>query len=57
MFAIKKNGKYVKDFSDGEELTTVFNQIELYRTKASAVNAAREYGSKYGKGYTVVKMY
>ena len=57
LYAIKKNGKYVKDFTDGEKLTVLFNLIELHRTKASALNSAREYGRKYGKGFTVVEMF
>jgi len=54
-YAIKKNGKFVRDFSDGKRFTTSFNLIELYTNKKAAEIAAREYGKKNGKGYQVVE--
>ena len=53
MFTIKKDGKYVKDFTDGKEVTLNWDLMEKYLTKESAVAAAREYGQKNGKGYSV----
>lgn len=54
-WAIKKDGKYVKNFSDGKKLTVCFYNIERYTNKKSAEIVAREYGRKNGKGYTVVE--
>ncbi|MCC8045645.1 MAG: hypothetical protein LIP12_09130 [Clostridiales bacterium] len=59
VYGIKKNGKFVKDFSEGKEFTTLrnFNQVEKYLTKKGAVIAAQGYGNKNGAGYTVVEIY
>lgn len=54
-WAIKKDGKYVRNFSDGKKLTAGFYNIERYTNKKSAEIMAREYGRKNGKGYTVVE--
>lgn len=56
MFTIIKNGKYVKEFSNGEEFTKGKNHAEYYNKKKSAVIAAQEYGRKFGAGYTVVEI-
>jgi len=56
MYSIKKDGKWVKDFSDGAELTSNKKFRELYRDKKSAVQMAREYGRKYGSGFVVVQV-
>lgn len=57
IYAIKKDGKYVKDFTDGEKTTMQYGQIELYTDKKAAQMAAREYGRTNGKGYSVVAWY
>ena len=58
MYAIKKNGKYVKDFSNGTEFTTLrgWNWIEKYTTKKAALVKAQEYSRNNGKGYSVVEI-
>lgn len=56
LYAIKKNGKFVKDFSEGTEFTNNKKNIEYYTTRRYAVNAAREYGRKNGGGYSVVEV-
>lgn len=58
MFVIMKNGKFVKDFSEGTKFTSnpYTNQVEKYLSKRSAEEAAREYGRKNGKGYKVVEL-
>ena len=56
VFAIMKSDKYVKDFTDGEELTTSFTHAEKYTNEKSALIAAQQYGRMYGKGFKVVKM-
>lgn len=53
MFVIKKGDKYVKDFTEGKEATLRWDLMEKYLTKEFAVAAAREYGRKNGKGYSV----
>lgn len=53
-YAIKKDGKYVRQYSDGLKTTTRFDLIELYTSKKAAQEAAREYGRKNGKGYSTV---
>ena len=55
LYAIKKDGKYVKDFSDGAELTLSRQWVERYYTKKGAIRQAQEYGRRYGKGFTVVE--
>lgn len=56
VYLIKKDGKYVKDFTDGEKLTKVLSLAEKYTSKKSAVIAAKMYGKNFGKGFTVVEM-
>ena len=58
MFVIMKNGKFVKNFSDGTKFTSNLytNQVETYLSKKSAKETAREYGRKNGKGYRVVEL-
>lgn len=53
MFVIVKNGKYTVDFSGGSELTGRKDLAEYYFDKKSAAKAAREYGKKYGSGFSV----
>lgn len=55
-YTIKKNGKYVKDYSDGEKLTKVLQNAEKYTNKKSALVNAQQYGKLYGKGFTVVEV-
>lgn len=55
-YTIKKNGKYVKDYSDGEKLTKVLQNAEKYTHKKSALVNAQQYGKLYGKGFTVVEV-
>ncbi len=59
IYGIKKNGKYVKDFSEGTEFTTLRNYawVEKYTSKKGATTAAQEYGKKNGAGYTVAEIY
>lgn len=54
LFAIMKDGKYVKDFTEGEKFTTNYNLAEKYTNKKSAEAAARQYGKAYGTGFHVV---
>lgn len=56
LYAIKKNGKFVKEFSEGTEFTNNKKNIEYYTIKWCAVTAAREYGRKNGGGYSVVEV-
>ena len=56
MYAIKKNDRFVKDFSDGAEFTSSFSWIEKYRAKKAALLAAQRYGKVHGKGYQVVEL-
>ena len=56
-YGIKKDGRYVKDLTDGEVLTKTTWKAERYTTKAVAVKMAREYGRRYGKGFTVVELW
>ena len=53
-YAIKKDGKYVRVFTEGKKTTTRFDLIEFYTSKKAAQEAAREYGRKNGKGYSAV---
>ena len=55
LYAIKKDGKFVKEFSDGTEFTKSKEHAEYFTSKKSACECAREYGRKNGKGYTVVE--
>lgn len=59
MYAITKNGRYVKDFSNGTEFTTLRNWswVEKYTTKKGAVQAAQTYGKENGSGYHAVKLF
>lgn len=57
MYAIKKNNKFVKDFTDGTKLTTSYLLAEKFLTKKAATIAAQEYGRNNGSGYTVVSIY
>ena len=57
MYAIKKDGRFVKDFSEGAEFTGSFKWIEKYRTYKSALLAAQSYGKVHGKGYHVVELW
>lgn len=54
VYTIMKNGKYVKDYTDGEKLTTNFALAEKYTTEKAARVAAQAYGREYGKGFHVV---
>lgn len=54
VYTIMKNGKYVKDWTEGEKLTTNYNLAEKYTNKKSAEAAARQYGKAYGTGFYVV---
>lgn len=56
MFAIMKNGKFVKDFTEGKNFTTNFTLIERYTDEKSAKIAAQQYGRNNGAGYKVVKI-
>lgn len=56
VYLIKKDGKYVKDFTDGEKLTKVLSLAEKYTSKKNAIVAAQMYGKNFGKGFTVVEM-
>lgn len=56
VYTIKKNNKYVKDFTDGEKLTNSLSQAEKYTSKKSAIVAAQMYGKQFGKGFVVVEM-
>lgn len=56
IWAIKKDGKFVRDFSDGLRLTTQHSLIEKYTSKKAAEENARYYGRMNGKGYHVVQM-
>lgn len=56
LFAIMKNNKFVRDFSDGKRFTTQYNLIETYTAKKAAEEAARAYGKANGAGYHVVQL-
>lgn len=56
MFVIMKNGKFVKDYTEGKKLTSAFSKAELYKDKKSAEVAAQQYGKVNGKGFKVVKL-
>lgn len=56
MFTIMKNGKFVKDFTDGEKLTANFSLAEKYTDEKSARIAAQQYGRSIGTGFKVVKI-
>lgn len=56
LYAIKKNNKFVKDFTEGTKLTTNYSLAEKFLTKKAAIIAAQEYGRNNGSGYTVVSM-
>lgn len=56
MFAIMKNGKFVKDFTEGKKLTTNTTLIERYTNEKSAKIAAQQYGKNNGTGYKVVRI-
>lgn len=55
LYTIKKGELYVKDFTDGVELTRSKRQAEYYYSKKGAIEAAIRYGRKNGKGYKVVE--
>lgn len=57
LFVIKKDGKYVKDMTDGSEFTKSYQQAEKYTNKKSAQEAARDYARRYGKGYSVFNVF
>lgn len=56
MFVIMKDGKFVKDFTDGKKLTTNFILAEKYTEHKSACIAAQQYGKSSGNGFKVVKI-
>lgn len=56
MFAIMKNGKYTKDFTDGEKLTSNYALAEKFTSKKAAIVTAQQYGKDHGKGFKVVKI-
>lgn len=56
LYAIMKDGKYVKEFSEGQEFTKGRNHAEYFTSKKSATTCASEYGKKNGKGYKVVEV-
>ena len=58
IYAIKKNGKYVKDFSNGTEFVNLSNwrAVEKIMDKKAAIRIAQEYGRKNGSGYEVVEL-
>lgn len=57
LYTIKKDGKFVKEFSEGKEFTKSKNRAEYYTNKKSAIIAAQEYGRKFGSGYTVKEIF
>lgn len=57
LYTIKKDGKFVKEFSEGEEFTNSKTHAEYYTNKKSAIIAAQEYGRKFGSGYTVKEIF
>ena len=57
LYAIMKDGKYVKEFSEGREFTKGRNHAEYFTNKKSASVCASEYGRKNGKGYKVVETF
>lgn len=56
VFVIMKNGKFVKDFTDGTKVTIDYRAAEKYVSKKNAVLAARQYSRDNGKGYSVVEV-
>lgn len=56
IYMIMKDGKYVKDFTDGEKLTSNWNLVEKFTSKKAAIVAAQAYGKIYGKGFKVVEL-
>ena len=54
LYVIKKDNKYVKDFSNGEEFTKQYDKAEKFTDKQSANEYAAKYSKWYGKGYKVV---
>lgn len=46
-YMIMKNGKYVKDYTDGKALTTSFKMAEKYTEEKAALKAAQQYGKNY----------
>ena len=56
LYCIKKNGKFVRDFTDGEKLTSNWNLVEKFTSKKAATVAAQAYGKIYGKGFKVVEL-
>lgn len=57
VYMIKKDGKFVKDYSEGAKLTMDYMKAEKFTSEKSAVIAAQAYGKRNGKGYTVVKAF
>lgn len=57
VYLIKKNGKFVKDYTEGTKLTSNYNLAEKYTSKKAAQIAAQQYGRINGAGYTVVKAF
>lgn len=55
-YLIQKNGKFVRDFSDGERFTVIFSLAERYTSKKAAAAMASLYGRRNGKGYKVVSI-
>lgn len=55
-YMIMKDGKYVKDFTDGEKLTSNWNLAEKFTSKKAATVAAQAYGKVHGKGFKVVEL-
>lgn len=56
MFVIMKNGKYTKDFTDGEKLTVNYTLAEKFTNKKTAMTTAQQYGKDHGKGFKVVEI-
>ena len=54
LYVIKKDNKYVKDFSNGEEFTKQYDKAEKFTDKQSVNECAAKYSKWYGKGYKVV---
>ena len=40
-YVIKKNGKFVRDFTEGKSLTASFDKAEKYTSKRAAIVAAQ----------------
>jgi hypothetical protein len=56
MFVIMKNGKYTKDFTNGEKLTSNYSWAEKFTSKKAATIIAQQYGKNHGKGFKVVEI-